>query len=75
MLLANRLGLVTIETYIKQWRMAILSIFIIAMVLTPADPVSMLLMAIPLCGLYVLGIAMCKYMPMARNPFAEAYEP
>lgn len=75
MLFVNRIGLVSIETYIAQWRVAILTIFVVAMILTPADPISMLLMAGPLCGLYVLGILMCKYMPRGRNPFAEAYEP
>jgi sec-independent protein translocase protein TatC len=75
MLFVNRIGLVTTETYIAQWRVAILTIFVVAMVLTPADPVSMLLMALPLCGLFVVGIAMCKYMPQGRNPFNEAYEP
>ena len=75
MLFINRIGLVTVELYMQQWRMAILIIFVVAMVLTPADPVSMLLMAIPLCGLYVLGIAMCLWMPRNRNPFDQAYEP
>jgi sec-independent protein translocase protein TatC len=75
MLFVNRIGLVSIETYIAQWRVAILTIFVVAMVLTPADPISMLLMAGPLCFLYLLGILMCKYMPRGRNPFAEAYEP
>jgi sec-independent protein translocase protein TatC len=75
MVFVNRIGLVSIETYINQWRIAILTIFIVAMVLTPADPISMMLMAGPLCLLYVLGIVMCKYMPKGRNPFAEAYEP
>lgn len=75
MLFINRIGLVTVETYIAQWRVAILTIFVVAMILTPADPISMLLMAGPLCGLYLLGILMCKYMPRGRNPFAEAYEP
>lgn len=75
MLFVNRLGLVTVETYIAQWRVAILTIFVIAMVLTPADPVSMLLMAAPLCLLYLLGILMCRYMPRGRSPFEEAYEP
>lgn len=74
MLFLNRIGIMAIETYIQQWRIAILSIFVIAMVLTPADPYSMLLMAIPLCLLYVVGILMCKWMPKGRNPFAEAYE-
>ena len=75
MLFINRIGLVSIETYQAQWRVAILTIFVVAMILTPADPISMLLMAGPLCGLYLLGILMCKYMPRGRNPFAEAYEP
>ena len=74
MLFLNRIGILSIELYIQQWRIAILSIFVIAMVLTPADPYSMLLMAIPLCLLYVVGILMCKWMPKGRNPFAEAYE-
>jgi sec-independent protein translocase protein TatC len=75
MLFVNRLGFASVDLYIQQWRMAILIIFIVAMVLTPADPVSMLLMAIPLCGLYVLGIAMCLWMPKGRSPFDQAYEP
>jgi sec-independent protein translocase protein TatC len=75
MLFVNRLGLVSIDLFIQQWRIAILIIFVVAMVLTPADPVSMLLMAAPLCFLYLLGILMCKYMPRGRSPFDEAYEP
>ena len=74
MLFLNRVGLVSLELYVQQWRIAILSIFVIAMVLTPADPYSMLFMAIPLSLLYVIGIFMCKWMPRGRNPFAEAYE-
>lgn len=75
MLFLNRIGIVETATWTANWRVAILSIFVIAMVLTPADPVSMLLMAVPLCFLYVLGIAMCHWMPRGRSPFAEAYEP
>jgi sec-independent protein translocase protein TatC len=75
MVFINRIGLVSVETYIGQWRIAILTIFIVAMILTPADPISMMLMAGPLCLLYLLGIVMCKYMPKGRNPFDEAYEP
>jgi sec-independent protein translocase protein TatC len=75
MLFLNRIGIASLDFYIQQWRIAILTICVISMVLTPADPVSMLLMAAPLCLLYVLGILMCKYMPAGRSPFAEAYEP
>jgi len=75
MLFINRIGLVSVETYIAQWRIAVLTIFVFAMVLTPAEPISMMLMALPLCLLYVCGIAMCKFMPRGRNPFDAAYEP
>jgi sec-independent protein translocase protein TatC len=75
MLLINRIGIVSIETYIEKWRIAILAIFVISMFLTPADPVSMLFMAVPLTGLYFLGVGICKWMPRGRNPFDEAYEP
>jgi sec-independent protein translocase protein TatC len=75
MLFVNRIGVASLDFYIQQWRVAILIICVISMVLTPADPISMLLMAAPLCLLYVIGILMCKYMPAGRSPFAEAYEP
>ena len=75
MLFLNRIGVASLDFYIQQWRIAILIICVVSMVLTPADPVSMLLMAVPLCFLYLLGILMCKYMPSSKSPFAEAYEP
>jgi sec-independent protein translocase protein TatC len=45
------------------------------MLLTPAEPISMLLVAGPLTLLYFLGIMLCMWMPRNRNPFAEAYDP
>jgi sec-independent protein translocase protein TatC len=75
MLFLNRIGVASLDFYIQQWRVAILIICVISMILTPADPISMLLMAAPLCLLYLLGILMCKYMPRGKSPFEEAYEP
>ncbi|MCA9143048.1 MAG: twin-arginine translocase subunit TatC [Planctomycetaceae bacterium] len=75
MLLLNRIGIFSIEAYLEKWRIAILGIFVISMFLTPADPVSMLLMAVPLTALYFLGVGLCQWMPRGRNPFDEAYEP
>lgn len=75
MLFLNRIGLFTVEAYLEKWRIAILVIFVISMLLTPADPISMLLMACPLTILYFLGVALCKWMPRGRSPFSEAYEP
>ena len=75
MLFIHRIGLISIETYLEKWRVAILLIFVISMLLTPSDPYSMLLMAMPLTGLYFLGLALCKWMPRGKNPFSEAYDP
>jgi sec-independent protein translocase protein TatC len=74
MLFINRLGLVSLATYLEKWRIAILAIFVISSILTPADPISIFLMAIPLTLLYFLGMGLCKWMPQIRNPYAETAE-
>jgi len=72
MFFLNRMGLVPYETFLKQLRIAILVIFVASMVLTPSpDPTSMMLMAVPLMGLYLLGLGMMKWMPGGRNPFGD----
>ena len=74
MLFANRIGMISVEAYIDKWRIAVMAISVISMLLTPADPISMVLMAGPLTILYFLGIAMCKWMPSPAgdNPFGES---
>ena len=75
MLFLNRIGIFTVEMYFDKWRIAVLVIFCLSMFLTPADPVSMMLMAGPLTLLYFGGIGMCRWMPKGRSPFDEGYEP
>ncbi len=75
MLFLNRIGVFSVEAYLDKWRIAVVAIAVISMLLTPADPMSMLLMAVPLTFLYFLGIGMAKWMPRGRSPFSEAYEP
>lgn len=72
MLLLNRIGLFSIEAYTANWRVSVLVIFFLSMILTPSDPISMMLLAVPLTFLYFLGIALCKWMPSTRAPFPEA---
>ncbi len=67
MLFLERIGVFSVASYMSQWRMAVLVIFILAMILTPSDPYSMLLMAVPLTVLYFGGVAMCRLMPR-RTP-------
>lgn len=75
MLFLHRIGIFSIKAYLDKWRIAILVIFVASMLLTPADPISMLLMAAPLSCLYFLGIGLCKWMPRNRSPFSEGYDP
>ncbi len=63
MLFLNRIGIFTVKVYLEKWRLAVLVIFVLSMFLTPADPISMLLMAVPLTVLYFGGVLMCLYMP------------
>lgn len=67
MLFLERIGILSVDVYLAKWRMAVLVIFVISMMLTPADPISMLAMAMPLSGLYFLGILLCHYFPRQKG--------
>ena len=72
MLFLERIGLISVKTYLASWRMAVLVIFVLAMILTPTgDPYTMLLMAGPLTFLYFGGVLLCKLLPKAKSRFAE----
>ena len=73
MLFLERIGLISVKTYLASWRMAVLVIFVLAMILTPTgDPYTMLLMACPLTVLYFGGVLLCKLLPKAKSRFANS---
>jgi sec-independent protein translocase protein TatC len=51
-----RVGLIDHNTLLRPWRYALIGIFVLAAILTPADIASQLLLAAPLSVLYVLSI-------------------
>jgi len=63
MLFLERIGIFDVETYTSQWRISVIVIFIVSAVLTPADPYSLLFLALPLCLLYFGGLAICRWLP------------
>lgn len=67
MLFLERIGVFTVKAYLAYWRVAILVIFVIAAILTPPDPWSMSLLAMPLSLLYFGGVLLCKLMPKGRG--------
>lgn len=74
MLFLERIGIFSIESYLSRWRVSVLVIFVIAMVCTPGDPTSMLLMAVALTFLYFGGILLCRYLPKAARRFDDLDE-
>ena len=71
MLFLERIGVFDADTYVSQWRMAVLVIVVVSAVLTPADPYSMLFRAAPLCLLYFGGIALCRWFGKAERDAAR----
>jgi sec-independent protein translocase protein TatC len=69
MLFLERIGATSVQLYKEKWRIAVLVICVVAMLLTPSDPQSMLLMAVPLVILYFGGILLCRVMPRQSSPF------
>jgi len=63
MLFLERIGIVEASAYAAQWRTAVVGIFVVAAILTPADPYSMLFLALPLCLLYFGGLGLCLWLP------------
>lgn len=50
-------GVVTPQTLLRQWRVAIMVIFALSAVITPSgDPISMLALAVPMSVLYLLAV-------------------
>lgn len=67
MVFFNRIGVVAVETYRRMRRVAIFVGVCLAVVLTPPDPVSWSLMAVPMIFLYEVGILVCRFLD-TRKP-------
>jgi sec-independent protein translocase protein TatC len=74
MLFLERIGIFDVEAYASQWRIAILVIVIVSAVLTPADPYSMLFLAVPLCLLYFGGLWLCRWFGAATPAESRALQ-
>jgi len=71
----SQIGLLTRQTLVGGWKYAVLIIAVIAAIITPADPFSMFVAAIPLTLLYGLSILVCKpAVPETDEPDDEDEE-
>ena len=67
MVFVERMNLVTTQMFIEKWRIAVFAISFISMLLTPPEPISMLMMMGPMVALYFLGILLCKWTSQKRD--------
>ena len=70
--LLSRLGIATHGQFLRGSRVAIVAIFVIAAVVTPPDPVSQCMMAIPMVALYFAGVGTAWLGGRSRLAAAEA---
>ncbi len=68
----SQLGIIYRDTLVRGWKYAVLLITVVAALITPADPFSMLIAAIPLFMLYGLSIVVCKKRDDEENLPQEA---
>jgi sec-independent protein translocase protein TatC len=61
------LGLVDAKKYIAAWRYFVVVSFIVAALFTPPDPISQLLMAIPLNVLYWVGVGAAMFVASGED--------
>jgi len=77
MLFLCRIGMFTWEDYLSKWRQAIMVLAVFSAMITPTpDAVTMLYLFVPMFGLYMLGILLCKWLPppTLEEETAEANE-
>ncbi|WP_293677723.1 twin-arginine translocase subunit TatC [uncultured Phenylobacterium sp.] len=59
--------IVTSEMLWKGWRYAVLAVVVVAAVVTPPDPISQLLLATPIIGLYFVSVGCVKLIELRRK--------
>ncbi len=75
MLFLNRLGVFSWQAYLSKWRYAIMVLAVFSAVVTPTpDAVTMLALFIPMFGLYMMGILLCKWLPAPGSGMHESEE-
>lgn len=72
MTLIGMAGLISSETMAKGRRYAIVAVVVVAAVVTPPDPISQLMLAIPMCLLYEVSIWCVRLIEMRRRKEDEA---
>ena len=71
----TRMGLVTIEQLREARPYFIVIAFVVAAVVTPPDVVSQLLLAVPMCLLFEVGLIAARFVPKRAAEGSDGYSP
>lgn len=69
MLFLQATNMVHRRTFLKGWRIAVLLSFVVAMMITDPSPVTQVAMALPVVGLYFMGIWGGRFVGEDKEPF------
>jgi Sec-independent protein secretion pathway component TatC len=61
MLALGWFGILTPEAIREWWRVVVLAVFVLAALLTPPDPFTQLLLALPMLVLFLIGYYLVKW--------------
>ncbi len=68
MFFLNRIGIFSWKDYWARWRHATLIIAFFSAIITPTpDAITMMYLFVPMFGLYLIGVAVCKFFPPAHE--------
>ncbi len=67
MVFLERMNIVSVQLFIDKWRISVFAISFVSMMLTPPEPISMMMMMGPMVALYFLGILLCKWTSNKRE--------
>ena len=65
-------GIVNSAMLMAGWRYAVVAVVLVAAIVTPPDPISQILLSLPIVGLYFVSIGCVKLIEMRRRKEDDA---
>lgn len=72
--LVGMAGLVTSKTLLAGWRYAVVIVVVVAAIITPPDPISQILLSVPIVGLYFVSVGCVWLIERRRKKDDDAAE-
>ena len=73
-ILLGSLGIITMEWHKKAWKFIVIFLFLFSAIITPPDPLSMIVLAIPLMALYFTSVGIVWLIELRKEKEYQLYE-